>query len=90
MSMTNFINSNSVPKQFLLSEREIDMPADWTKTRFADRYLYKSPELPITRIERPREDNRAHGLQRFRFLKKEIMANLPVGTKTALRALMAR
>jgi hypothetical protein len=90
MSMTNFINSNSVPKQFLPSEREIDMPADWTKTRFADRYLHKSPELPITRIERPREDNRAHGLQRLRFLKKEIMANLPVGTKTALRTLMTR
>ena len=43
----------SLPKQFLLTGREIDAPAGWTRTRFADRYLYKAPELPITRIERP-------------------------------------
>jgi hypothetical protein len=43
----------SLPKQFLLTGRKIDPPSGWTKTRFADRYLYRAPELPITRIERP-------------------------------------
>ena len=43
----------SMPKQFLLTERDIEPPSEWTKIECADRYLYKAPELPITRIERP-------------------------------------
>jgi hypothetical protein len=47
----------SLPKQFLLTGRNIDAPSGWTKTPFEDRYLYKAPELPITQIKRPWEDN---------------------------------
>lgn len=55
--MNDFAMNRALPKQFLLTSREIDAPSGWTRTRFADRYLYKAPELPVTRIERPRADN---------------------------------
>ena len=34
--------------------------------------------------------NRAHGLQRLRYLKKEIVARMPLGAKRALKTLVAR
>ena len=55
--MNDFAMNRALPKQFLLTSRKIDMPSGWTRTRFADRYLYKAPELPVTRIERPPADN---------------------------------
>jgi hypothetical protein len=61
VSMNDFAMNRALPKQFLLTSREIDAPSGWTRTRFADRYLYKAPELPVTRIERSRADNPTAG-----------------------------
>ena len=55
--MTDSAGNRSLPKQFLLSERDIDAPSEWLKIRVGDRYLYKAPELPIIRIDRRRADN---------------------------------
>jgi len=54
--MNNSASTCAMPKQFLLTGRKIDVPSGWTRTRCADRYLYKAPELPVTRIERPGKD----------------------------------
>lgn len=55
--MKDSTETSSMPKQFLLTGREIKTPSGWKRTRYADRYLYKAPELPLTRIVRPQEES---------------------------------
>lgn len=50
-TQTDSIEPRALPKQFLLTRRDIDPPAAWNRREFAGRYLYTSPELPVTRVE---------------------------------------
>lgn len=40
----------SLPKQFLITHKKIETPSGWERLRLGRRYLYKSPELPVTRL----------------------------------------
>ena len=57
MSVTIDHKPGPLPKQFLVTQRTIDPPDGWTRQEFAGSYLYRSPEIPVTRIESTAQDS---------------------------------
>ena len=41
----------ALPKQFLVTPKKINPPEGWMRLKFAGTYLYRSPEMPVTRIQ---------------------------------------
>ena len=56
MSVANDQQLAVLPKQFLVTQCEIDPPQGWRRHEFAGNYLYRSPDVPVTRIESTARD----------------------------------
>lgn len=50
MDTPDYISPRQLPKQFLVTPKRIEPPPDWRSTAIGDRFLYTSPELPVTTV----------------------------------------
>ena len=46
-----------LPKQFLVTGKRIEPPPGWQSTTIGDRFVYTSPELPVTEVIRTSDEN---------------------------------